>query len=322
MIGLVLLMNHSQINLKDLAPGGIISLITLVGVLATTLSITDPVGNFIKFLIRRLGHFEHIDIHNIKDWWVKSSIEADVKKVDIGYLVRKAMSTNWISYEIDKIVSTVYFLIILCGIFVVSYSTVYQTNLLQLFTSTTNHPSNTTLATFTFSQPFNTSFTIRQPSNTTLATFTFSQPSNTTTTITDTHQLSSTTFDSNCKNDMCEPDIGSIVVLIQILLIVAILTVGVVLFFYARRLYRRIKVIMNHLYIQESIIPSLSEMSIDDDLKILEDTNQEVINYVNSQNWGMAEFLQNRLLSLIKKAIDLVDPFLARKDMRRHAGVW
>src|SRR5262249_48332099 len=58
------------------------------------------------------------------------------------YLNAKALSTNWISYEIDKVVSTLYFLIVLIAIFIALNSEAYFNNLLQILNYYSNQTSN------------------------------------------------------------------------------------------------------------------------------------------------------------------------------------
>ena len=98
-IGLILAMSGHRINIEspDLSTLG--PIITLVGIFATVLSITDPFGNFLKFLLRRLGTGPIGRIH--------------LPGLGPEEIMARASLTNWISFEIDKIVSTIYFLIIL-----------------------------------------------------------------------------------------------------------------------------------------------------------------------------------------------------------------
>jgi hypothetical protein len=75
-----------------------------VGLFGTTLTITDPVGrlvqksqeNYVKHLRR------HEDIEHGK-----------LKPNSYSYFQHKAIKTSWIKYEIDKIVSMVYFIVFL-----------------------------------------------------------------------------------------------------------------------------------------------------------------------------------------------------------------
>jgi hypothetical protein len=101
LVGQLLLINGHKIDWKnpDLTVLG--PLIPLIGILATTLSITDPFGNILRLVLRQ-GYAAYPAFRAVyRDPY-------------------RATSTDWISYEIDKIVSIFYFLIILILILIFS----------------------------------------------------------------------------------------------------------------------------------------------------------------------------------------------------------
>ena len=101
MVGLFLAMNGHRLNLESLSFSTIGPLITVIGLFATLLSIVDPFGNLLRFIIRRGAPVIFLRrTDSYKTFWIEE------------YTAR-AIETNWISYEIDKIVSTIYFLIIM-----------------------------------------------------------------------------------------------------------------------------------------------------------------------------------------------------------------
>lgn len=94
LVGLLLAMSGHRINLDSVSFSTIGPLITIIGLFATILSIGDPFGNLLRFGIKR-ARPEREDYLSIDEQRYRDMAE-------------KASKTNWISYEIDKMVSTVF----------------------------------------------------------------------------------------------------------------------------------------------------------------------------------------------------------------------
>lgn len=105
--GLYLLATRGHtVDLSTIGP-----VMVIVGVIGTALTVIDPFGQLIKFLmgilVRVTSPFELPEEK-------RSELEYHDEKTK--YYVTRTLQTKWISYEIDKIVSTLYFLVILSSI--------------------------------------------------------------------------------------------------------------------------------------------------------------------------------------------------------------
>jgi hypothetical protein len=74
-----------------------VPLLVIVGLFGTALSITDPIGHLIQYILMKR---------------MKGSPDLDT----LAYYHRKAIKTLWIKYEIDKTVSMIYFMIFLTAV--------------------------------------------------------------------------------------------------------------------------------------------------------------------------------------------------------------
>jgi hypothetical protein len=155
LVTIYLAASGQPLHYKNLDLGSFIPLIGLIGVFATTLSIVDPLGNILRFIIRSLGYrFSLFGERKLLEKFLPEKVippsdeHSHLRKIQVPdkfrelryffSLTAKALSTNWISYEIDKVVSTLYFLIVLILIFIALNSETYLNNLLQILNSTNN----------------------------------------------------------------------------------------------------------------------------------------------------------------------------------------
>ena len=134
--GLVLSMSGQASIWQNPSVNTILPFVTLAGLLATSLTITDPFGNLLRFVLkkwklsrilddifrdRRLRYLISkagrtagiIPVQSSKGLGSESESEDFYFSKYFKSLRAKATSTNWISYEIDKIVSIFYFSIVL-----------------------------------------------------------------------------------------------------------------------------------------------------------------------------------------------------------------
>lgn len=160
-VTLLLSMSGHPIDLTDITR--YIPIFLIMGLIGTALSIIDPLGNAIRLLARYVstsylfknsrgtldvfsflvsefrdkteGQFDYNPIVRVNtasnllikvSKWFKrvGATSGFVKKIKI--LQIKCISTTWISYEIDKIVSTIYFLIILIALMILFFNTDYS----------------------------------------------------------------------------------------------------------------------------------------------------------------------------------------------------
>lgn len=129
--GLLLLINGHGTVFTQIETFG--PLLLIMGILGTTLSITDPIGNLMRFLCAKFALPRH-DIHTsirlprssqepntgltdllsaVRGVNILSGETQPAFKYSSSYLHSKASKSTWITYEIDKFVSMVYFCIIL-----------------------------------------------------------------------------------------------------------------------------------------------------------------------------------------------------------------
>ena len=302
--------------------------------LATILSITDPFGRLVKVVVKSrwgidyaftsraftrglyLGKRKEPDHETLKgaDQYTLNKYYNVVKLEDPGLakiLISRTLSTNSISYEIDKIISTMYFIIILIGIFIASYSDTYLENINQLFNSTNGTQLKDT-SNITY-QLTNTTVTVRRDPNISTSPVIY-QISNTTTI---TGQPTDNTTSSICNTPDCEN--GTLV--LRILLILAIIGVGYIAYLSIKKLFSRNRMLATYFFVRESVIPKLDEKerylvseeseSASTEPRALSQSalqqhkavsqnitkyNQELLDYIKSQDWGMAEFFEGELL--------------------------
>jgi hypothetical protein len=156
-ISLFLLDANQRIDWKHTDPTNFIPLIALISIVGTTLSIIDPFGNILRFFIRHLGSnlafFKEQEILaglgylNYSTISLKGHASYVLKPTKYyGHLIAKALSTNWMAYEVDKTVSTIYFVIILGVILYSLNSPYYLQTALKILNNTnqTNNISNNT----------------------------------------------------------------------------------------------------------------------------------------------------------------------------------
>jgi hypothetical protein len=250
--GLVLSISGQQSIWSNPSLSVVVPFITLAGLLATSISITDPFGNLIRFVVRQGPVFKKRLLFRIsrllgtsrlkKKTWDPYNlftdedlqrlifsgarrIPTDPKERASMYhhmedyvshyfksLRTNALSTNWMSYEIDKIVSIFYFLVILILIVV---SVNYRPAFNSLVTLLSSH-DNTTGSLKTLNTVNN----------------------------------SSSSFSRILKNE-------NIISFLTILLVIIVLSVTYSLYLSVSRLYKRNRIIVTYFYAQEKIIPTL-----------------------------------------------------------------
>lgn len=110
LIGLLTIFyTHKKMDLIDTDITIVWPIIVIIGILGTALSIIDPFGNLIRFILRFRVLKESMVIPMIAEFEVLS---LRLLKKELGFLP-ELLSTRAISYEIDKVVSTIYFLILI-----------------------------------------------------------------------------------------------------------------------------------------------------------------------------------------------------------------
>lgn len=141
LVGLILLITGHKIDWANANPSEFIPLITLIGVLGTTLSIIDPFGNLLRYIIKLKS--EKIS------YSFRGMFHRYIQPVDWAPpLTGKSLLTNWMVFEIDKTVSIIYFVIILSLIFYSLFSPSTLNNMFKVLNTvapiSTNQISNTT----------------------------------------------------------------------------------------------------------------------------------------------------------------------------------
>lgn len=107
-------------------------LLTMIGLVATTLSITDPFGNLMRFLLQTFPYRSLAKVNRIITRFQRGLDPLEYKSY-FRSLKSKAVFTNWISYEIDKIVAIFYFLIILVLIVMALSNQFFFNNVFSIF---------------------------------------------------------------------------------------------------------------------------------------------------------------------------------------------
>jgi hypothetical protein len=280
--------------------GSFIPMIGLITIFATTLSIVDPFGNMLRFIIRFLGYrisffgerelvFSFVQagvIQRLPRQLERLGGERERSRFDIFryffYLNAKALSTNWISYEIDKVVSMLYFLIVLIAIFIALNSEAYFNNLVQILNSYSNQTSNSTAHAL--------NATKNRISN----------------------SANSQTSNSTCKSENCKliyenkDDV-------RIFVFIAIVLVAVVAFWSIRTLLKRNQIIVIYFFTQEAIFPRIKggvvEISgksrIENIQQDLLTEHGKIMDYIVNRDWGMAEFYTSAMVESIREIGEL-----------------
>jgi len=119
--GLWLLINGHGAVFTDIASFG--PLLLIMGILGTSLSIIDPFGKGIRFILGKLSKYQRIKRPSplLKSYKKPDEIHREETRTlelerEDHIRLAKASRTVWISYEIDKLVSMIYFFIILSAI--------------------------------------------------------------------------------------------------------------------------------------------------------------------------------------------------------------
>lgn len=108
-VGILLLSNGQSVDLTNIAHSG--PLFLIMGTIGTALSIIDPVGALIRTIERLRPRRSEQELLSIVKPDVSISLETRRNS-----LTSKALKSKWITYEVDKIVSSVYFLFVIFGI--------------------------------------------------------------------------------------------------------------------------------------------------------------------------------------------------------------
>jgi hypothetical protein len=130
----VLVIYVQEVDWNDLQFGEFLPLLTLTGVVATTLAITDPFGHLIRFIVYLLSTLRKYHDSFLR---VNEEVSRLLSIIGDSYIkdrLSSALSTRWITLETDRIVSTIYFLILLLVMFFALSSQNFLNNLMQLFT--------------------------------------------------------------------------------------------------------------------------------------------------------------------------------------------
>lgn len=130
-----------QKNINPLNPSfnELIPILIFIGIIGTIISIIDPVGRLAKSIIFKLNG--------------KFRIDSNYKlATNIDPLFKKAIHARWIEYEIEKLVSTFYFIIVLVLLIIilanpVNYNAYIQFVSLNLNSTTINQNSNDSIST-------------------------------------------------------------------------------------------------------------------------------------------------------------------------------
>ncbi len=125
-----LFLTYTSGNILESEPSRIFLLLGMLGVFGTILSILDPVGYLIRrWYIHTKGWLKSLS-HNIKKRLSNREKLITFSQTP-GTYWKKYISTHWISYEIDRIVSMIYFLIIILVLICIIHDQKFYTSFLN-----------------------------------------------------------------------------------------------------------------------------------------------------------------------------------------------
>lgn len=126
-----LILTYTGNNILESGPSRLFLLLGMLGVFGTILSILDPIGYLIRgWHIHAKGWLKSLS-HNIKKRLLKRYRMITFSQTP-GTFWKKYISTHWISYEIDRIVSMIYFLIIILVLICIIPDQKFYTSFLSL----------------------------------------------------------------------------------------------------------------------------------------------------------------------------------------------
>lgn len=334
LIALVLIINGHSLDLNALSNFEVLGpLLSLIGIMATVLSITDPFGHLIRWILKTTFYSDSSDAEilinkdvqfwdsHIGDSFLTDDMKPDEKRRHKRtnnifkkfydqlvmfferlqyvfsqlakstlyyetissysyYLKLKSISTNWVSYEVDKIVSIIYFTVLLTAVLIAINISPFYMEFLKNLTGNNNSTSATESTNMTGLN--NNSTSINANINSLWNSITF-------------------------KN------IVSIFVVIAIILMLISVNRSVI------RLITNVDTIIIYFYSQEVLIPSIKQYLNNDGkdnsyiregVEELQRRQLELVNTMNTRDWGIANFLA---LSFWKSYKNLVNHMLKDK---------
>jgi hypothetical protein len=163
--GLIIFMTfHKKIDLGNLPLNEFLPVLVFVGIIGTIISITDPFGRLTKLFI--LFSYKIIIRNNILNqqlegnkkllmFLLKDQKPQNSKKIQfletsitVFSCLKASLNTNWINYEIDKLVANFYFLVVLILlIIIIANSDHYKIYFDFLSINQNNNSSNSTTST-------------------------------------------------------------------------------------------------------------------------------------------------------------------------------
>ena len=115
----------NQLTLDDLSDLTVIGpILSIIGIIGTILAITDPVGNSLRRILMIKPPVPISRDHKYGYQFTRAASPVPP--------ARQAISSNWISYEIDKIVSEIYFTFILLVIAIALLASPYYSNFIRI----------------------------------------------------------------------------------------------------------------------------------------------------------------------------------------------
>jgi hypothetical protein len=216
----------------------------------------------------------------------------------------KALSTNWMSYEIDKTVSIFYFLVILILIFVSLNYQPSSSNLLKVLNILENSKPSSPNNASDSSSPISKIFMKGKSAMFVILLI----PNDSSSIISQKH--SSGPSPPHANNSSSKIFMEAMFV---ILLGVAMVSVGVITAISSWRLYQRNRLIVKYFFAQEEIIPALKARARsfkeinpanESEIAELEKITTEIPTSIGNKDWGMAEFFSSRLERLVNSLVD------------------